>query len=184
MTALSTSALVLHDLGLATGFGGPLFGRLAMHPAVAAVSDKVERGVVTNRAWQRFQFIQAASIGAAALTWLAGRAAISGHVIDRKSRWMVLAKDGLLGAMAACNLGAMIGGRALGQRVEEYGHPIETGNEPAWETPSSTARVQRFVNACGNLSLVAAAGVIGLTAVLNMKAGKSHKWAALARVLP
>ena len=35
-----------HEIGLAGLLGGNLFGRLALHPAVANISDRAERGKV------------------------------------------------------------------------------------------------------------------------------------------
>jgi hypothetical protein len=38
-----------HDIGLAGLLGGNLFGRLALHPSVAQISDKAERGRLVER---------------------------------------------------------------------------------------------------------------------------------------
>src|SRR4051812_3376323 len=42
--ALSQVGRAAHDVGLAGMLGGTLFGRLALHPSVAAISDPRERG--------------------------------------------------------------------------------------------------------------------------------------------
>lgn len=46
--ALSSVGRALSDLGLAGLLGGQLFGRLALHPAVTAISQPRERGEVVN----------------------------------------------------------------------------------------------------------------------------------------
>ena len=43
-----------HDIGLAGLLGGNLYGRLALHPAVAQISDPAERGKVVNAAWRSY----------------------------------------------------------------------------------------------------------------------------------
>ncbi|MDQ3850678.1 MAG: hypothetical protein M3296_08720, partial [Actinomycetota bacterium] len=52
--ALSQVGRAAHDIGLAGLLGGNLFGRLALHPSVAAISDATERGKVVNAAWRRY----------------------------------------------------------------------------------------------------------------------------------
>ncbi|MBC7052135.1 hypothetical protein G6O46_24305, partial [Salmonella enterica subsp. enterica serovar Enteritidis] len=54
MATLSTTAWVLHELGLAAGFGSNLFGQLALNPAIAEIQSKRERGKVTHVAWDRY----------------------------------------------------------------------------------------------------------------------------------
>ena len=39
MATLSTTAWVLHETGLAAGFGGNLFGQIALNPAVAEIQS-------------------------------------------------------------------------------------------------------------------------------------------------
>ena len=51
---LSQFGRAAHDFGLAGLLGGNLFGRLALHPAVAEISDPAERGKVVNAAWRRY----------------------------------------------------------------------------------------------------------------------------------
>ena len=62
MATLSTTAWVLHELGLAAGFGGNLFGQIALNPAVAEIQSKRERGKVTHVAWDRYKVVNGASL--------------------------------------------------------------------------------------------------------------------------
>ena len=57
---LSQVGRAAHDLGLAGMLGGTLFGRLALHPAVAEISDPRERGKVVNAAWRRYGAVNGA----------------------------------------------------------------------------------------------------------------------------
>jgi regulator of extracellular matrix RemA (YlzA/DUF370 family) len=94
---LTTGALALHDLALAAGFGGQIFGKYSLGPAVRTIQDERERGEVLEAAWSRQKWINGVSLGAVALTWLAGRSAFSGRVLGRRTRKLVIAKDVLLG---------------------------------------------------------------------------------------
>lgn len=79
MATLSTTAWVLHDLGLAAGFGGNLFGQVALHPAVRSIESKRERGKVTHVAWDRYKVVNAVALAAMATTWGIGRSVVSGE---------------------------------------------------------------------------------------------------------
>jgi putative copper export protein len=53
-----------HDLGLATWFGGTMFGKFALNPSVRAISERSERGKVLNAAWNSYNILKAAGLGA------------------------------------------------------------------------------------------------------------------------
>lgn len=181
---LSSTALVLHNLGLATGFGGTLFGKIALNPAVKVIDRKEERGQVANAAWNGFNIVNAVSVGTAALTWLIGRAKLSGREIDSETRGLVIAKDVLLGATVALGAANIFSGASLAAQAPEGAVPAETGDTPAAETPSKAAALMKAIDVMGIVNLAAMAGVIGITALLNMRAGASTKWSVVARFLP
>jgi hypothetical protein len=177
---LTGSALTLHNLGLAAGFGGSLFGQMALHPAVRTIDDTKERGELLNKAWQGFSPVNAIALGSVALTWIIGRSAISGGEIDDETRGLVLAKDALVALYTVTGLGALIVGRVWGQREP----PVEAGGVPSAETPEADVKALKAVNWLGRVNIIGAAGIIALTAILNIKAGRSHKWSLLSWVLP
>ena len=177
---LTGSALTLHNLGLAAGFGGSLFGQMALHPAVRTIEDKKERGEILNKAWTGFSPVNAFALGTVALTWITGRAALSGGEIDDETRALVLAKDVLVGLYTLSGIGAIVVGQSWGKREP----PVEAGGVPAAETPPEDVVGLKTVNWLGRVNILAAAGVIALTAILNVKAGRSCRWAALSKLLP
>ncbi|MCC6553534.1 MAG: hypothetical protein IT372_11010 [Polyangiaceae bacterium] len=184
MATLSTSAWVLHDLGLAAGFGGPLFGKIALHRAVRDIHDEAERGKVLSDAWKRYNAVNAISLGIAAGSWLLGRALISGRSIDRETRNLVRLKDVLLGATIVTGAASMLSGEAMSREAPEGAVPVEGGNIPSVRTPRRAAGLQRFLGLMGPLNIGLTAGVIGVTTVLAMKSGRSAKWSFVSRFLP
>jgi hypothetical protein len=184
MATLSTSAWVLHDLGLAAGFGGPLFGKLALQRAVRDIHDESERGKVLSDAWKRYNFVNIVSLGVAAGTWMLGRAVISGRSIDKETRNLVLAKDILLGATLVTGAAGMLSGPPMHREAREGALPLLEELEPSPRTPRKAAILHRFVRVMGPLNIALTAGVIGITTVLAMKSGRSTKWSALSRLLP
>jgi hypothetical protein len=183
-SALTTTAWVVHDLGLATNFGGSLFGKTSLHPAVRKLDSKQERGELVSTAWQQFSPLNAVALGAAALTWIVGRSAISGRSIDRGARRMVLAKDVLIAASVATGVGSMVSGYLLSQSDQGKPPPIEAGGQPSRSTPERSRVLQQASDWFGYGNLVAGGALVGITAALAMKSGRSTKWAAIARLLP
>jgi len=184
MATLSTTAWVLHDLGIAAGFGGNLFGQLALNPAVRAVDSKRERGKVTHVAWDRYKAVNAVSLAAIAGTWLIGRTMLSGREVGREGRGLTLLKDMLVGGAFVGGVGALVTGTLLDRAMKEEGEAIESGFAAAPETPRRVRRLQRTVNTLGVLNIAFHAAVLATTTILAMKSGKSGKWSLVSRILP
>src|SRR3954454_22075664 len=103
--ALSQIGRAAHDVVLAGMLGGNLFGRLALHPSVTAISDPAERGKVVNAAWRRYGAVNTVSLLAVA----AGGAGARAHeATDRKlspeERRLARPKDVLVPVVAASGL--------------------------------------------------------------------------------
>lgn len=182
--ALTTSAFALHNLGLAAGFGGSLFGRVALNPAVHVIKDHTDRGAVINRAWQRYNLINVIGMGFTALSWFTGRTFVSGRSIDRTARRLTLAKDVLLGTSIVAGGATVVAGQMLAQQAPEGRVDLDGGNEPSPRTPEKARALIRFINVAGNVGLATSAGVIALTAVLSLRASTSLKWNLIGRFLP
>lgn len=183
MATLSTTAWVLHDLGLAAGFGGNLFGQLALNPAVRAIDSKSQRGKVTHVAWDRYKTVNAIALAAMGGTWLIGRTLISGWAVGHQGRELTLLKDRLVVGAFVSGVCALAVGTMLDAAHAEN-EPLESGGRPAAETSPRVARLQRAVNFFGAANIALQAGVLAVTAMLAMHSGKSHRWAFVSRLLP
>lgn len=182
MARLQAAAWIAHDLGMATGIGGGLFGRTALHPAVNRISDRHERGRVVSDAWKRFSWIELGGYALAAVTWFAGRSRLGGREVDAASRPLVLAKDGLMAATVATAVGSSIAGRLM-SAPEPRGVPMASGDELTADAPEQSKKLHPVVNALGIANILCAAGVAGLTTVLAMRAGQSHRWSFVSHFL-
>ena len=109
---------------------------------------------------------------------------LTGKEADSASRGLVLAKDLLLGTTVVTSVANIVCGTLLSRDQPSGGLPVESGNEPSRQTPARLAALQQAVNIIGDVNLVASAGVIGVTAILAMRAGRSPKWSLLSRFLP
>ncbi len=184
MAKLSTTAWVAHELGLAASFGGVLFGKLALNPNLDVVQSKADRGKLLNTAWNRYNVVNAVSLGTAIVTWIAGRGAIRGDIIDEDTRNLVLTKDALLATAAGTGLASMLSGLSLTRQAPDGATPIDSGTTPAPEMSEEAARLLRRVNLLGNINIAVLGGIVAVSTILSMKAGESTRWAAISRMLP
>src|SRR3954463_1130009 len=99
---LAYATRAAHDVGLATWFGGTMFGKFALNPAVEAISEPHERGKVLNRAWKGFNGPNAAGLGVAAAGWAGARFTEANPVrMSTTENALSLAKDGLMATAVA-----------------------------------------------------------------------------------
>lgn len=183
--AASTAAWALHDLGLATSFGGSLFGRVALQPAVGTVSNPKERGELIHDAWKRFNWVNVVSHGVFAATWFAGRTGLSGRTLGKQARRLVKAKDALVVTSLLSGVTSMIAGQQGIREPESKEVPPFGPKGRVSEHASSKARVaQTVTDTAGVINVASIAGILGITAALAMKAGQSQRWAWVARMLP
>lgn len=183
--AASTTAWALHDLGLATSFGGSVFGRLAMQPAVGTISNRRERGELIHNAWKRFNWLNLASHGIFAATWFAGRSAMSGRSVGKQSQPLVKAKDALIVTSLVSGVASMIAGEKGIREPKTKAIPFFNRRGMVSRTASKKAKVaQAVTDTAGVINVASIAGIVGITAVLAMKAGQSRRWSLVSRLLP
>jgi hypothetical protein len=183
MAKLSTSAWILHDLGMAAGFGGTLFGKAALDPAVREIRSEEERGKVLSGAWGRYHLINAVALGTMAATWLIGRQAFSGRYLGRSMRARILAKDVLIGAAVVSSAATMIAGMGLSRQRAGGAVPVRSGYEPSERTPRRAARLERFLAAMGPVNTALVAGIIAANTALAQEGAKSRRWGVIERLL-
>ena len=145
-----------HDLGLAGLLGGTLFGRLALHPAVANISDPRERGEVVNAAWRRYGAVNALALGAVA----AGRVVEPGSGRSTAEQRLGVARDGLLGALVASGLASAVEGVRFGRSAPGGAVPLEDGSHAAPDASARAAALKRRLNALGAVTMAAEIGLV------------------------
>ena len=164
---LAQTTRAAHDWGLASYLGGTMYGKFALNPAVRTIPSKTDRGKVANTAWNSYNLINAASLAAVGLGWGAARAteARPDRLSDRE-RTLAQIKDGF--AASTILLGAVSGilGARLARQAPDGAVPVESGVEPAEETPPGAARIQRTLGVLGNASILSGVGLVVTNAVL------------------
>ena len=170
-----------HDVGLAAWLGGAMFGKFAHNPSLEKISSHAERGSVSNAAWNGYNPINAAGLGAAALGWAAARMTEADPAkLSGTERTLSTAKDALMAAAVLTGVVSGVQGARLARQAPDGAVPMETGTEPAPQTPPKAARIQRSLGVLGNLNIVSGVALVAVNAVL---AQINHSHPAKRRVL-
>jgi hypothetical protein len=169
VAADNTVSRSLHDLGLATWFGGSLMGAVGLNGAAAEVEEPKQRLRVANAGWNRWIPVNLAGIAA----HLAGGAVLLGANKGRVASQQgvaqaTVAKTALTGAALA----ATAWSRALGAKLDQAGEvPVEGGTDPSIDTPEDVAKAQRQLKV---LQWVIPA-LTGAVLVLNARMGEQQR---------
>jgi hypothetical protein len=184
---LSTTAWVLHDLGLATSVGGAVFGKAGLRRGLNGTAQD-GRGEIMEQVWKQFTPINLLSHLSVGVTWLIGRSVLSGREIGKATHRLVIAKDALTGVYLASGLGAVAAGYGVSELRKGKDSSLFSVAEDMGTSDGNTAelsrKLQRASAVLGTTNLVAGAALLGLTAILAMHAGKSTKWSLISRLLP
>ncbi len=167
----SNTAKITHNLGLATWFGGSLFGQIALNPTVESISDKTERGRVTNEGWARFNAVNLPAIAATLISWRLGGLRDDAEL---RAPGLTRLKDVLLGGAAfngvmSAVMGARLASQAAGGKV-----PIQSGLMPSRRTPPEAASSQRWITLFGNGTTVLSALVIVVSGIIETEKPKAR----------
>lgn len=162
---LAEAARAAHDWGLASWLGGTMFGKFALNPSVARIDDHRERGKVVNAAWNGYNAINAASLGAVALGWFASHLTDGERRASGRERTLMRAEDGLTLAALATGVASAVEGARLARAAPEGAVPIERGTTPAEDTPKQAARIQRALGALGVANIASGVGLVIVNAL-------------------
>jgi hypothetical protein len=165
----NTVARTLHDLGLATWFGGSLMGATGVNGAAAAVEDPTQRLRVANTGWARWTPLNLVGIAA----HLAGGAVLTGANKSRLAGQQgVAAASTVKTVLTLAALGTTAYARVLGKKLERAGDvPAEGGTTPSPTTPDEVTRAQRQLTV---LQWVIPA-LTGVLLVVNVRMGEQQR---------
>ena len=76
------------------------------------------------------------------------------------------AKDVTVGAVVITGLASAVGGIGFAQQAPDGAVPMDSGSEPAVETPPRAAALKRAVNLLGGLNLAAELSLVAVNGLL------------------
>ena len=160
-----------HDVGLAAWLGGSMFGKFALNPAVAGISDKSERGKVANLAWNGYNVVSSVGLGSAAVGYLAARSTeLSDSNITDVERTLYRVQDGLMLTAVLTGVANGVQAGRLAKQAPDGAVPIESGTKPAPETPPAAAKIQKSLGALGNVNILAGIALVALNGMQSRAA--------------
>ena len=161
--AVSSAGRTVQDLALAALVGGNLFGRVAMHPALADVGDRAERGKVLNRAWRRYGMVNSVALATLVAGWLPSRLNTKCWTWSTsRERLPSMAEDVAMGAIVISGLASAATGVGFSQQAPEGAVPMNSGHDTAPEASPRAAKLKRVVNALGAIHLAAGVALLAV----------------------
>ena len=165
---VSSVGRALSDLGLASLLGGQLFGRMALHPAVSAISEPRERGEVVNAAWRRYGAINGAGLVAVTTGWIGARAGeVRPRSLDGRERALARVKDGLVGMLVVTGAATALEGIRFSREEPEGAVPLRDGDHTAPGASESARRRKQRLNVLGIATIAAEVGIVSVNAALS-----------------
>jgi hypothetical protein len=165
----NTLARSLHDLGLATWFGGSLMGAVGLNGAAAVVDQPAQRLRVANAGWACWTPVNLAGIAAHVA---GGTVLLAGNKGRLASQRGVATATVAKAAVTGLALAATAYSRVLGERLMQAGDaPVEGGTTPSDATPRDLAGAQRQLAV---LQWVIP-GLTGTALVLNALMGEQQR---------
>lgn len=156
-TPAADTVAIVHQLSLATAFGGMVFAKAALDPAARVLPDREDRGRMVVAPWRTFLIPAAVALLGGTATWIWGDRSRALAVAPRLAH----TKDALLAACIAT--GAI--NAAAGLKLSRSGSvPMENGARPAAGSPVARTHLTGVLS--GYAHLVALAATIGIGAVL------------------
>lgn len=164
---LANSTRAAHDVGLAAWLGGSMFGKFAHNPSLKKISSHSERGSVANAAWNGYNIVNTVGLGAAAVGWGASRLTETrSRKLSDAEQKLSVAKDGLMAVALVTGAASGVQGARLAKQATDGAVPVETGTQPATETPQAAARIQRSLGVLGTLNILSGIALVAVNGVL------------------
>ncbi|TMB12314.1 MAG: hypothetical protein E6J66_06485 [Deltaproteobacteria bacterium] len=161
----ATCAAIVRRLGIVAVFGGMLFGKVGLDPAVAVIKRHDERGRLVSRVWKRWTLLGAAGMVAAAIARWAEKCA--GPDVDPHTRRLSFAADILFGIASLTGALNVVCGVLLTRTARGDGVPLETGLRPGSAVNRRQSYLHRTILAGGWTQLAALTGVLALEAAVR-----------------
>jgi hypothetical protein len=149
----------IHNLALATAFGGPIFALAGLRRAIVKdIDDERLRGRVLADAWRSYSQVSVPTHVIFTATWAVERGVLQTLHLDRRTQRLIALKDVLIAGAFVTGLANIIAGRMLRRDFPE-GVPVS-------DKPSTDPIVQKYeryyrVMGPAHLFLVGASLAIG-----------------------
>jgi hypothetical protein len=135
----------MHDIGLASWFGGSLMGAVGLNGATAQASQPSERLELSSKGWARWAPVNAAAIG---MHLVGGVGLVGANKARVASQPGARANTAVKTALTAAAVGLTAYSGALGRKVAKQSHEGAPGaTEPAPQNSDELKKAQKQLKA-------------------------------------
>jgi len=113
MKALAVAAGAIHGLSLSIAYGGPVFAKVGLKPALRKAHSKEERRNIMQTAWSRFSKVNVPAHVGFTASWVVLRTMLRGLRLDRSTKNLLMAKDVLIAGALITGVAATVVGKAM-----------------------------------------------------------------------
>jgi hypothetical protein len=126
MKTLAVVAGAIHGLSLSIAYGGPVFAKVGLRPALKKVASKEERHAVMQAAWNKFSKVNVPAHVGFTTSWVVIRSLLRRVRLDRQTKHLLVAKDVLIAGALLTGVAATITGKAMKRAYPTK--PVKTGH--------------------------------------------------------
>lgn len=190
MKALAVAAGAIHGLSLSIAYGGPVFAKVGLKPALRKAHSKEERRAIMQSAWSRFSKVNVPAHVGFTASWLVLRTMLRAIHLDRSTKRLLVAKDILIAGALITGVAATVVGKAMKRvsnakvtapgKPEKPGKPAEavkTGNEKQFQT------LLRLEKKLGRANMAFLFGAIVISPAIGLGIVRSQRMGLLRRLI-
>lgn len=172
----------LHDIGLATWFGGSLMGATGLNGAASLLDDPRERARIATRGWSRWAPVNGAGVAA----YLLGAGALLVNEWPRiRTQEGVGRSSAIKTGLTGAGLGVAGWSMLLNRKMAAAGAvPVAGATEPGAMTPPDVARTQRQLKLVQLLNPLVSGALVGVTSWQAQQMRSSQVAQGVLRRLP
>jgi uncharacterized membrane protein len=180
MHTLVKAAAVIHQLSLAAAYGGPLFAKVGLRPAVKReIKDMPTRVRLMTSVWSKFN--NKVNVPAHVLftaTWIVERNAILRVANDRRTRGLVHIKDVLITGALLTGVANVLAGKALKRELK-----AEAQGEATTTQKATLRKYRAFYKVMGPLNMALIAGSIAIGPAIGASIIRNQRRGLIGRLL-
>lgn len=170
----------IETTSLAIAYGGPIFAKFALYPALKEISSEKERGKLMEEAWNRFVPIDLSAHIFFTASWLVCRRTLTSRRISRETAQLVAFKDVLVAGALVTGLASIAATRMMKRELPE-GFSVDACGNVKEDQPQGV-KYERFLRFVGSLNRAFTAGALSLGPAIAATALKSSRRGLLSRI--
>jgi hypothetical protein len=186
MKALAVAAGAIHGLSLGISYGGPVFAKVGLKPALRKAHSKEERRAILQSAWSNFSKVNVPAHVGFTASWLVLRAMLRRVYLDRSTKNLLVAKDLLIAGALITGVAATITGKALKRasqrKAAPIGKPIKGAETVKPAKEKQYKRLMRLERKLGRANMAFIAGAIIISPAIVLGIVRSQRMGIIARL--